>query len=117
MLNTAHAHAVARAPFPDAPFGWSPETAERLAGEEGLMLDDAHWEVIHALQHFFARHRGHGAITLRELSDALEEHFHMRGGMKYLYTLFPKGPIAQSCRLAGLKAPTIATDRGFGSVA
>jgi tRNA 2-thiouridine synthesizing protein E len=37
--------------------------------------------------------------------------------MKYLYTLFPGGPIVQGCRLAGLKAPAGATDRGFGSVA
>ena len=32
-------------------------------------------------------------------------------------TLFPGGPVAQGCRLAGLKAPAGAVDRGFGSVA
>ena len=54
---------------------------------------------------------------LGDLHDALDECFHQKGGLKYLYTLFPGGPIAQSCRLAGLKAPFIATDRSFGSVA
>jgi tRNA 2-thiouridine synthesizing protein E len=54
---------------------------------------------------------------MRELQDALEEKFHHKGGMKYLFTLFPGGPVAQGCRLAGLKAPAGATDRGFGSVA
>jgi tRNA 2-thiouridine synthesizing protein E len=37
--------------------------------------------------------------------------------MKYLYTLLPGGPIAQGCRLAGLKPPAGAVDQGFGSVA
>jgi len=54
---------------------------------------------------------------MRELHDALEERFHARGGLKRLYQLFPGGPLAQGCRLAGLKAPFLATDHGFGSVA
>jgi tRNA 2-thiouridine synthesizing protein E len=56
-------------------------------------------------------------INLRDLHDALDEHFHAKGGLKYLYTIFPGGPITQSCRLAGLKAPFIASDPSFGSVA
>ena len=103
--------------FPDAPFDWRRADAERIAREEGLSLTDDHWDVVRALQHYYARHQDLGPISLRDLHDALDEHFHAQGGLKFLYTLFPAGPIAQSCRLAGLKAPFIATDRGFGSVA
>lgn len=103
--------------FPCAPFEWTRDEAKRIASEEGLELTDMHWEVIRAMQRFYAHHENSPIITLPELNDALEEHFHSKGGVKYLYTLFPGGPIAQSCRLAGLKAPGGATVPGFGSVA
>lgn len=103
--------------FPDAPFEWTRADAERIAHDEGLQLTPAHWDVIRALHHYYARHPGLEPLSLRTLHDALDEHFHAQGGLKFLYTLFPAGPIAQSCRLAGLKAPFIAVDRGFGSAA
>lgn len=103
--------------FPHAPPEWTRKDATALASEEGLVLAEDHWETIRALQAYFAQHEDETTINLRELHDALDEHFHAKGGLKYLYTLFPGGPIAQSCRLAGLKAPFIATDPSFGSVA
>jgi tRNA 2-thiouridine synthesizing protein E len=108
---------VVDAEFPCAPFDWTRDEAMRIAREEGLQLSEDHWETIRALQTFYAQHEDSAVINLRELHDALDEHFHPKGGLKYLYTLFPGGPIAQSCRLAGLKAPYIASDRSFGSVA
>jgi tRNA 2-thiouridine synthesizing protein E len=107
--------------FPDAPPGWTRADAEAVAQAENLRLTPDHWAAVRALQRYYAQHDA-GAdtdtnINLRELHDALDEHFHPQGGVKYLYTLFPGGPIAQSCRLAGLKAPFIATDPSFGSVA
>jgi tRNA 2-thiouridine synthesizing protein E len=110
---------AAPAPHPQfrfAPAEWTPEAARRLAAEEGLALHEDHWEVLRGLQEFYARHEA-AAINLREIKDALEEKFHHKGGLKYLHTLFPRGPVAQGCRLAGLKAPAGAVDLGFGSVA
>lgn len=103
--------------FPDAPLDWTQEDALQAAQQEGLALTPDHWETVRALQHYYAHHADDAVINLRELHDALDEHFHAKGGLRYLYTLFPGGPIAQSCRLAGLKAPAIASDRSFGSVA
>jgi tRNA 2-thiouridine synthesizing protein E len=102
--------------FPHAPPDWTRETAAEIAQQEQLTLGDDHWAVVRGLQEFFARHE-YGFINLRELHDALDEKFHHKGGMKYLYTLLPGGPIAQGCRLAGLKPPTGAVDLSFGSVA
>lgn len=103
--------------FPHAPLDWTREETLKAAREEGLELTEDHWETIRALQNYYAHHADDTVISLRDLHDALDEHFHQRGGIKYLYTLFPGGPIAQSCRLAGLKAPFTATDLSFGSVA
>ncbi|MHB1091369.1 TusE/DsrC/DsvC family sulfur relay protein [Thiobacillus sp.] len=103
--------------FPDAPMGWTREGARKIADEENLELTEVHWDVIRALQRYYVQHDDTAIMNLRDLHDALDERFHSLGGMKYLYTVLPGGPIAQSCRLAGLKAPYIATDLGFGSVA
>ena len=103
--------------FPQAPMDWTRQDALDVARKEGLALTDNHWETIRALQAYYAGHENEATINLRNLHDALDEHFHQQGGLKFLYTLFPGGPIAQSCRLAGLRAPFIASDRSFGTVA
>ncbi len=113
---SGHGAAAPDPRFPHAPEGWTPAHAEQRAREEGLALSEAHWQALHALQEYFFRH-GRDAVRLRELHDALDETFHRSGGLKHLYQLFPGGPVAQGCRLAGLEAPAGATDRGFGSVA
>jgi TusE/DsrC/DsvC family sulfur relay protein len=100
--------------FPNAPIEWSRENAEEMARREGMALTEEHWQVVCALQEFYARH-DEASINVRELHDALDEYFHPEGGIKYLYQLFPKGPVAQGCRLAGLQAPAGAQDKGFGS--
>lgn len=100
--------------FPQAPIDWSRKEAEAMAKAEGLAMTEEHWQVICALQEFYARHDG-PTVNVRELHDALDESFHPEGGIKHLYELFPKGPVAQGCRLAGLQAPSGAQDRGFGS--
>ncbi|MFQ5755673.1 MAG: TusE/DsrC/DsvC family sulfur relay protein [Acidiferrobacterales bacterium] len=101
--------------FRHAPPGWTRDVARERAKEEGLELEDDHWEMLSALQEYFARHEDI-TVNLRELRDALDEKFHHKGGMAYLYQLFPGGPVAQGCRVAGLKAPAGVTDMGFGSV-
>jgi len=101
--------------FPHAPGDWSPQIAREAASAEGLVLTEEHWEVVRALQEYFARHEPRER-SMREVHDALDEHFHAHGGRKYLYRLLPAGPVAQGCRIAGLPATAIAVDRGFGSV-
>ncbi|MEY6432131.1 TusE/DsrC/DsvC family sulfur relay protein [Thioalkalicoccus limnaeus] len=101
------------AEFPNAPSDWTRATAEATAGNEGLALGADHWATIQALQSYFARNE---RPNMRELQDALEERFHASGGLRYLYALFPGGPIAQGCRLAGIEPPAGAVDKSFGSV-
>ena len=86
------------------------------ADEDGLIPTDNHWDAVRALQEYFARHKDEPKINPRELRDALDERFHIQGGMKFLYRLFPGGPVSQGCRMAGLESPAGSTDAGFGSV-
>ena len=101
--------------FPFAPEEWAVSDAERIAKEEGLALGQDHIALLGALQEYYHKH-DKADFSIRELHDALEERFHFKGGMKYLYKLCPGGPVAQGCRLAGLNAPAGAEDISFGSV-
>ena len=82
--------------FPNAPRNWSVDKAKQVATDEGIELTDDHWEVIRGIQEYFDKTE---FFKPRQLLDALEERFHSKGGLKYLYTLLPKGPVAQGCRI------------------
>ena len=101
-------------PFPNAPHNWDTSAASQLAESQGLDLTDEHWDAISGLQEYFSKHEF--SSKRRELTDALEEKFHSKGGLKYLYQLFPKGPVAQGCTIAGLQPPAGSIDESFGSV-
>ena len=100
-------------PFADEKF--TEESAKKIAISEGLTLTEDHLDVLNALWEYYSVHEDTSRINMRELHDALDEKFHHKGGIKYLYNLFPGGPIAQGCRFAGLHVPAGALDKGFGS--
>ncbi|GAB4354771.1 MAG: hypothetical protein Kow006_20740 [Gammaproteobacteria bacterium] len=102
--------------FPDAPLGWKRQQAEEQAAVHGLTLSEEHLELIRALQSYYRQHENRH-INLRELHDALEERFHAKGGLKYLYGLIPSGPVTVGCHLAGLEPPAGSTDQGGGTTA
>jgi tRNA 2-thiouridine synthesizing protein E len=92
---------------------WSPLKVTQMAAREGIPeLTDAHWHVIYMLRNLY-REKGQAA-NARELMQLLEQDFIDEGGGEYLYELFPKGPINQGSRLAGVPAPRHASDPSFG---
>ncbi len=100
--------------FPHAPGDWDSSAAESIARENHLMLKDDHWELMRCLQEYYSKAE---FPRLRQVTDALDENFHSKGGMKYLYQLLPNGPVSQGCKLAGLKVPAGSVDLSFGSSA
>ncbi len=100
--------------FPNAPANWNIKTAENIAKDDGVNLSDDHWDLIRALQEYYNKVE---FANLRQIKDALDEKFHSRGGMKYLYQIIPGGPVAEGCKLAGLNIPAGAIDKSFGSAA
>lgn len=93
---------------------WSEDMARSLASQEGINLTEAHLDVICTLRDHFAECGP--AENARSILKILEETYRDQGGRKYLYTLFPRGPITQGCRLAGLPTPAGNADPSFGSV-
>jgi TusE/DsrC/DsvC family sulfur relay protein len=92
---------------------WSPLVANQLAVLEDLQLSDEHWEVIYHLRERF-RVRGN-QDSARDVLHDLEKHFCDNHGRAYLYQLFPRGPVTQASRLAGLPFPPHTHDLSFGS--
>ena len=93
---------------------WSPKVAHRLAAEEGVVLEEEHFAFLYCLREHY---RNCGPDwTASALTRALKHDYAKLGGTRHLYELFPKGPIAQGCRIAGLPVPHDALDTSFGSV-
>ncbi len=92
---------------------WNESIAEKLASAEGIELTKSHFEVLNFLRESYIEHGP--SESVRRLTKVLDEKFAERGGRKYLYALFPKGPIDQGNRIAGLPALHGSTDPSFGS--
>lgn len=93
---------------------WDKQTAKATAKSMNFTLTDAHWEVIDFIRTYFANA---GELRhARELSEVLAERFADEGGAKYLFQLFPGGPVSQGCQLAGIQVPKDASDNSFGYI-
>ncbi|HHJ36639.1 MAG TPA: TusE/DsrC/DsvC family sulfur relay protein [Gammaproteobacteria bacterium] len=84
------------------PADWSDEFARQLAEQEGLQLNQEHWEVIRFQRSWYAEHGIQASVR-----DIIK-HFRAlwgcdRGCNHYLHKLFPRGgPQKQGNRLGGL---------------
>lgn len=94
---------------------WSHDIARDLARAEGLSLTDEHFRVLDWLREYAIDHGGSREDAHRILRE-LEDRFAAEGGGRWLYTLFPGGPVRQGMKIAGLPEAVHAADPSFGSV-
>ena len=93
---------------------WSREISRDLALKEGLgKLSDMQWRVIHTLRAMYRKEGG--AEDAHQILRSLVKAFSTEGGSRYLYQLFPLGPVSQGSRVAGLPRPRYSVDPSFGS--
>lgn len=103
-------------PHADMVEPWDRDIAAARAKEVGIdKLTDAHWEVVKFLRERF--HEKGQVEHARDLHPIMAEKWAAQGGMKYLYRLFPNGPVHQGSYIAGVPEPHDATDPSFGTVA
>lgn len=93
---------------------WTKEAARTMAQLESIELTEAHWSVIRFLRDYYVQHGT--SQHARILTEALDAKFQIQGGLKYLYTLFPDGPVSQGARIAGVPVPKDSSNDSFGSV-
>ena len=94
---------------------WNRKIATQLAKKQGITLTDERWEIVQYLRKLY---EGTGELdSARDLSAVIDQRFKQQGGLKYAFTLFPKGPVSQGCEIAGIPVPKHSKNSSFGSVA
>ena len=105
-------------PEREARFGdlepWDETSVNQRATADEIELTPTHWEVLEFLRNYYLDHGR--AKSGRELVYDLDDRYEGQGGRRFLYQLFPRGPVTQGCRIAGVPAPAYTTDPSFGSV-
>lgn len=83
---------------------WQEGLAFLLAQQEGIVLSEAHWEIVRFVRDFYREFNTSPAI--RMLVKAMAQKYgDEKGNSRYLYRLFPKGPAKQATKIAGLPKP------------
>lgn len=86
---------------------------KQKAEELGQKLTDAHMEVIDFVLDFYEI--CDDCENARKLADLLQDEFTVKGGRKYLYQLFPNGPLSTIHDLADLPSLGHESDKSFGT--
>ncbi len=83
---------------------WSEEIAEILAARLALQLTEAHWDIIRFMRAYYLQFNH--LPNARLFTKAVENEFGKeKGNSRYLYRLFPDGPLKCACLIAGLPKP------------
>lgn len=94
---------------------WSHDIAREMARAENLELNDDHLRVLDYLRQYVIE-QGGSREDAHQILRTLEKHFEADGGRRWLFELFPGGPVRLGMKLAGLPEAAHATDPSFGSV-
>lgn len=83
---------------------WNTEVANQLATLEGIVLTEAHWEIIHTLRAFYQQYELAPSQRpfVKHIANTLGKD---KGNSIYLMTLFPESPARVAARIAGLPRP------------
>jgi len=85
-------------------FDWNKDVAIRMAELNNISLNEAHWEIIVFIRHYYQqyKHLPNARVFTKAIAKTLGEE---KGNSRYLHKLFPDGPLKYACKLAGLPKP------------
>ena len=87
---------------------WSEEFVEKTAAVDGLTLYDESWGLIGYFHEYYRQYSTHPSMhqIVQTLGQMHGMHFHDRKAYeKFMYRLFPRDPVRELCKLAGLPKP------------
>lgn len=95
------------------PDDWTEQVAEAMAFQQsqrdGVKLTETHWGLIGYFRDYYQKNKVHPTMhkLVMTLGKYHGEHFHEHKEYeKFLYKLFPRGPVPELCKLAGLPKPS-----------
>ena len=98
--------------------GWSEEVAEEMDAlqtqQDHVKLTETHWGLIHYFRDYYDENKVHPTMhkLVMTLGKQHGEHFHDEKAYdKFLYEIFPHGPVQEFCKLAGLPKPVGDTEQ------
>lgn len=91
------------------------QEVEERAKQLGINLTDEHWEAINFVKNFYDYHEDE-ELQVKDYNNAFKGKYAHQGGLKYLYSLFPEGPISTMTQLAGIPAVKNTQNLSMGSV-
>ncbi len=86
----------------------NPQDVKQQASAIGINLTDEHWEVIKFIKNFYDYHEDE-TLEVRDYNNAFKGKYADKGGLQYLYQLFPDGPLNTLTQLAGI--PQVGSSR------
>lgn len=89
------------------PDDWNESLARQLAAEEGLVLDDAYWQVLCYMRDYWQQHKI--APDVRHVIKHMAEvnGYDKKVAKQHLFRLFPYGYVKQACKIAGMQRPRV----------
>ena len=90
--------------FLNDPRNWSDDIAQAFAAQEGIVLTDAHREVLSLLRDYFAAF-GDSPANRALVNFTKQQLGPEKGNSLYLMGLFPGSPARVGSRIAGLPKP------------
>ena len=86
--------------FIQEPEKWNEAVAEDLAKEESSIapMPPDHWKLVNYIRDYYLNYEVAPPIRMLCKKNGFD--------LKYVYEMFPKGPAAGACKVAGLPKPT-----------
>lgn len=83
---------------------WSREIGEFLAKDDGIILNNSHWQIIHLVRKIYLETQTSPPMRLliKAIKTFLSDDI---ANSRHLYKLFPDGPVRLACKYAGLPKP------------
>lgn len=82
---------------------WNPSIAQALAAEDNIELTDQHWQLINTVRHIYDATGD--TPPMRLLIKLLRKELDSEIDSRYLYRLYPDGPVRFASKHAGLPKP------------
>ena len=86
---------------------WSKDFAKELAERDGIKLFNDHWELIYYFREYHEENMTSPTMhtLVHDLGGKDKSHHEQKAYEKHIYSLFPKDPVHEICKLAGLPLP------------
>jgi TusE/DsrC/DsvC family sulfur relay protein len=87
------------------PDEWTDSIAIELAAEEGIELNQHHWQILRFMNKYYAEHNVAPDVRHVIAYLATANKSDKKEAKKKVFELFPYGYVKQACKISGMKRP------------